>query len=375
MPEKKNVPTKFGNHGLIGTAADGFAAGPEEVYNVEAVDQKFLDAEAKGKNNVIYLGQLETSSPTQTDLDNFGALQATALFQSPALKTGYTVRDALDRDWRYVEDEIEIVPPTITITTQPQSANVTAGSISGSLSVAANSNSAASSLSYQWYSNNTNSNSNGTAVVGATSASFTIPTTLTAGTYFYYAQVSGTKGEASVESNVATVTVAAAVVDNRMYDPKDGSYYNVITAAGLYWTSENYAYAGNGAFYNNAGSEPFSGAGRLYTPEEATQNAPQGWRLPTEAEINALVVAAGGGSTGITGLKSTTWSGTNVLNFNLLPAGYKSGGAFSYLNERMCIWLGDENGRRFYLLASSTSAQFSTNATNYACSIRYVKSV
>ena len=101
--------------------------------------------------------------------------------------------------------------PVITITTQPVSTTVSAGYISGSLSVAASVTQSAS-LSYQWYSNQTNSNTGGTAVAsGGTGASFTIPTTLTVGTYYYFCEVSATNAT-SVRSNVATVTVNNAPV-------------------------------------------------------------------------------------------------------------------------------------------------------------------
>jgi phage gp45-like len=74
--------------------------------------------------------------------------------------------------------------PVITITTHPAAnTTVTQGSITGNLSVAATVSQSAT-LSYQWYNNTTNSNTGGTVVSGATSASFTIPTTLTAGTYY-----------------------------------------------------------------------------------------------------------------------------------------------------------------------------------------------
>ena len=97
--------------------------------------------------------------------------------------------------------------PVITISTQPSSASVTAGSITGSLTVAASVTSSAT-LTYQWYSNTSNSNSGGSAVSGATSTSFTIPSTLSAGSYYYFCEVSAT-GATSVRSSVATVTVTA----------------------------------------------------------------------------------------------------------------------------------------------------------------------
>jgi phi13 family phage major tail protein len=95
--------------------------------------------------------------------------------------------------------------PTISITTQPQDASVTAGAITGELSVTA----AASSgtLSYQWYRNTVNSTTGGTAVSGATSAALTIPTDLTEGSYYFYCEL--TAGATTQKTTVAAVTVAA----------------------------------------------------------------------------------------------------------------------------------------------------------------------
>ncbi len=88
---------------------------------------------------------------------------------------------------------------TITIKTQPvATTNVTAGSISGSLSVTASVSSNAE-LRYQWYSNTSAVNKDGTIQSGATSASFTIPATLEAGTYYYFCEVRAA-GAAAVRS-------------------------------------------------------------------------------------------------------------------------------------------------------------------------------
>ena len=95
----------------------------------------------------------------------------------------------------------------ITINTQPAAMTTVAqGSISGSLSVTATFI-PDTTLSYQWYSNTSNSNTGGTAISGATSASYTIPTDLTEGTtYYYFCEVSAV-GATSVRSNVALVSV------------------------------------------------------------------------------------------------------------------------------------------------------------------------
>ncbi|WP_211751817.1 hypothetical protein, partial [Paenibacillus sp. HGF7] len=62
------------------------------------------------------------------------------------------------------------------IATQPTGATVNEGDSSPTLSAAASA-SDGGTLTYQWYSNAANSTNGGTAIVGATSASYAAPTT------------------------------------------------------------------------------------------------------------------------------------------------------------------------------------------------------
>ncbi len=126
-----------------------------------------------------------------------------------------TITNGLTESTNYTKDAtITVSAPaqsyTVDITTQPQATSaVTAGSISGNLTVAATTQPAGGTLSYQWYSNTTNSNTGGTQIASANSASFPIPTDLTAGEYYYYCVVSVTDGTPAT-SNVAKVVVSAA---------------------------------------------------------------------------------------------------------------------------------------------------------------------
>jgi hypothetical protein len=103
---------------------------------------------------------------------------------------------------------------TPTITGQPNNLpSITVGS-TNAISVTANVTDGGT-MSYQWYSNTSASNTGGTAINGATSSSFTVPTG-TAGTFYYYVIVTNNNPAATVTqtatapSNVATVTVNAA---------------------------------------------------------------------------------------------------------------------------------------------------------------------
>ena len=109
------------------------------------------------------------------------------------------------------------------ITAQPQSVSVVQGNQDVTFSVAATGQ---SNLTYQWYKNITNSNSGGTAISGATSATYTIAkasaTTAITNTFYYcvvkqaYEQSEGR----TFTSNPAQLTVGAAnyTTGNVYYD-------------------------------------------------------------------------------------------------------------------------------------------------------------
>jgi hypothetical protein len=106
--------------------------------------------------------------------------------------------------------------PVISISTQPAATTaVTEGSITGSLTVAATLTQSGTPA-YQWYSNAANSNAGGSAIGGATSATFALPAGLTAGTYYYYCQVTAA-GATAVSSTVAVVTVSPASAGGNIY--------------------------------------------------------------------------------------------------------------------------------------------------------------
>lgn len=104
---------------------------------------------------------------------------------------------------------VKTVSPTIK--QQPVSSNVFQG---GSLSLTIKA-AGSGTLSYQWYSNAESSSTSGTAISGATSSTYQVPTT-SAGTTYYYCIVTNTVKKSSesatgtVTSNIAAVTVNAA---------------------------------------------------------------------------------------------------------------------------------------------------------------------
>ncbi|WP_256758450.1 S-layer homology domain-containing protein [Cohnella sp. WQ 127256] len=186
--------------------------------------------------NVTYNGNVATtgSSPTDSTMYRMGDT-ATVLGNTGSLvKTDYTFsgwnKKADGTGTNYVAgDPISISSDDVllyakwkitnaaapSIGTQPTGATVNEGASSPSLSVTATV-SDSGTLSYQWYSNTISSNSGGTAISGATSASYIAPTT-TAGTKYYYVVVTNTNSSATgnqtgtATSSAATVTVNALI--------------------------------------------------------------------------------------------------------------------------------------------------------------------
>lgn len=68
-------------------------------------------------------------------------------------------------------------------------------------------------LSYQWYSNAANSTTGGTAITGATEASY-VPSAAAAGTTYYYCVVINTNSAATVTKVASATSSAAKVVVN-----------------------------------------------------------------------------------------------------------------------------------------------------------------
>ena len=106
-------------------------------------------------------------------------------------------------------NSVTIIAPTVTA---PIDKTFNYGQVNGKLGVTATVDSAdENTLSYQWYKNNTKSNEGGTIISGATDSTYTIPSDLEVGEYYYYCKVTVTYtingATASTTSDVATITV------------------------------------------------------------------------------------------------------------------------------------------------------------------------
>ncbi|MBR5922665.1 MAG: hypothetical protein IKZ59_02600 [Clostridia bacterium] len=168
------------------TAAGGFtpAANAKSVY--------MLVCPKSGAHLVKKTEQMRIFTPEQNvDADAYK-------FDYRIYYDVFVNKSGLDAVWAWIS-------PAVTISAQPADASKTAGSISGSLSVTASASSG--TLTYQWYEAEDADKNGAVKIAGKTSASMTIPTTLTAGKYYYFVKLK-VDGIDAAESNVATVTVS-----------------------------------------------------------------------------------------------------------------------------------------------------------------------
>lgn len=130
---------------------------------------------------------------------------------------------------------------TPTITSQPTDKTTTLGGVAA-LSIGANVSQG--TLSYQWYKASSKVNTGGTAISGATSATYNAPTSV-AGINYYYCIVTNTDssatGTSAVTSNAVTVTVNASPVGDTwkadtIYVAGDTAVYQGRTYKAKWWT-------------------------------------------------------------------------------------------------------------------------------------------
>ena len=131
-------------------------------------------------------------------------------------------------NWIEYADAIEAIPDVIPpiITEQPRSMALKEGYSDGQVLTVAALDIEGQTLSYQWCRNTTNANIGGTAIEGATAASYTIPTGKASGTEeYYYCVVTATKTDngttASTVSDVAMFCVIRPNV-NLVASPEEG---------------------------------------------------------------------------------------------------------------------------------------------------------
>lgn len=131
--------------------------------------------------------------------------------------------------------------------------------------------------------------------------------------------------------------VAIAQADEvLMKDARDGREYHKVNLGSSEWLAENLNFkARNSSCYDNAASCDQNG--RLYNWEVAMSVCPEGWRLPTDEEWNAVLIAQGG------------WRGLEQAGVNLPMAGdRRADGVYHYLGESAFYWTATAAGKKHF---------------------------
>lgn len=143
-------------------------------------------------------------------------------------------------------------------------------------------------------------------------------------------------------------------------DNRDGSLYNYVTIGDVDWMSRNLHYEGCGVPYFRS-SAVNSLFGRFYTWDEAVSVCPEGWRLPTAAEWEALPTDVGKLMVDAHFNGQKVWEYwpaikiTNETGLALMPLGYFNPFTkedFNGILQYGCFWTADtradEPGQAIY---------------------------
>ena len=185
---------------------------------------------------------------------------------------------------------------------------------------------------------------------------------------------------------IASLAFLLSACSESFTDSRDGQSYDVVKIGNLTWMAENLNYATEMSVCPDGDSRNCKRLGRLYTWADAKTVCPEGWRLPTKADFEALVNAASGdaalfhngNSDAVSNkvgaaLKSRDgWfkkgNGSDDFGFNALPAGYRGAdGKFDGIGGYAYFWSATEDpenreSNAFYLFLSFSSDVASINA-------------
>ena len=179
---------------------------------------------------------------------------------------------------------------------------------------------------------------------------------------------------------VAAFSLLLASCSESFTDSRDGQSYGVVKIGEQTWMAENLNFETAGSFCPEGDSRNCKRLGRLYSWAEARSVCPDGWRLPTKEDFEALVAAtsenaAQSSSQSRAGLalkSSDGWfkkgNGSDALGFRALPAGYRGAdGKFDGIGGYAYFWSVTEDSENresnaFYLFLSFSSDAASINA-------------
>ncbi|WP_052486452.1 glycoside hydrolase family 88 protein [Prevotella pectinovora] len=188
--------------------------------------------------------------------------------------------------------------PSISISTQPASADYVTGATVKPLTVVATLD--GYTLSYQWYKNTTNSNTGGTVISGATTDRYTPTLSSTAGTTYYYCVVTATKDGSetlTATSDVAAITVSEPYIKFTT-QPKSGSYaINVAPSALTVVAATNlgvditYQWYSNSSATTEGATQITDATSSSYTPSTSTVGTTYYYCIATAKKDGTTVTA------------------------------------------------------------------------------------
>lgn len=203
-----------------------------------------------------------------------------------------------DAETHFYAVDIQPTGSSISISTQPKSADYVTGATVKPLTVVATLD--GYTLSYQWYKNTTNSNTGGTVISRATTNSYTPTLSSTAGTTYYYCVVTATKEGSetlTATSDVAAITVSEPYIKFTT-QPKSGSYaINVAPSALTVVAATNLGVEPTYQWYSNS-SATTEGATQItdatnasYTPSTSTAGTTYYYCIATAKKDGTTVTA------------------------------------------------------------------------------------
>ena len=135
----------------------------------------------------------------------------------------------------------------------------------------------------------------------------------------------------------ALSVVAMSFADeNLMEDKRDGKVYHKVNMGSAVWLAENLNFNSPHSYcYGNKAS--CDETGRLYSWDVAMSVCPDGWRLPTDEEWNAVLTAQG------------DWHGLENWGIKIPMAGdRRADGIYHYQGESAFFWSSTAAGKKIY---------------------------
>ena len=164
-------------------------------------------------------------------------------------------------------------------------------------------------------------------------------------------------------------------------DDRDGQKYKTIKIGDQTWMAENLNFETTGGYCYGDDPKNCNVYGRLYTWDAAMSACPDGWYLPTSAEMYTLFTTVSDWTTASKDLRSLTgWNsggnGTDAFGFSVLPAGRWMGDAYSDMGDFALIWSSTEyesNDAMVMYLYHDDRAFRINYSKNYRFSVRCIK--